>query len=422
MLDILSQVGLDTNQFLTIFAIAAVLIILAYRPFVISILDPLNVFIIAMIADAILMFGLDWDASMKVEFTFFIIFFWIGFALAGKVSANNPVIRFDDNALQELEIVLLFASVTIVIANVYLGFTEGFPIFSAEPSEAKVTAYTGGLGLIRHVNQGPYLFLCCGSTLMIAMGRKRKLALSMLVITSAFVALSGAKGALLPVLFVQAFVMNHKGLAQSVKYSKKFKKFAIPSVGAAVAVAITVVTRENGGFTGGILFLAKRILFFGDVILFYYSRRGAIPELVGVGPFDYVHYLVDPILGMFRIVDYASIRPPLGTIISDSDLGFGPNAQYFVRADIFFGPILGCIYCLALGYLIGAFRNRFFTFRPRNAMTFVFSLLLAVSALNAAIESSLFFSVCADTIFFFVPLWCFARVATMASSISHQTA
>jgi hypothetical protein len=419
MLDILSAIGLDANQFVALFVITTIVLILAYRPFVISILDPLNVFIVAMIADVVLMFGLDWNSSAKIEFTFFIVLFWIGFAFVGKKPTDNPIIRFNDDALLELEIVLLLAFVIISIANIYLGFTAGFPLLSGQPSEAKVETYTGGLGMIRHLDQGPYLFLCCGCILLIAIGRRPRLPIVMLVISSVFVALSGSKGALLPILYVMAFIINHKGLGQNQKYSGKIKKLAIPSLGAAFAVAATVLMKENGGIAQGTAALAKRILLFGDVILFYYPRRGAIPELMNAGPWDYVHYMVDPILGMFRIVDYASIQPALGSTISNLENGFGPNAQYFVRADIFFGPVLGCVYCLAIGYLTGLFRRQFFTFHARSAIAFTFSLLLAVAAINLPFESSLFGSIIVDTAVFLFPLWCFAHVATLATVVSH---
>jgi hypothetical protein len=141
---------------------------------------------------------------------------------------------------------------------------------------------------------------------------------------------------------------------------------------------------------------------------------------MNAGPWDYVHYLVDPILGMFRIVDYASIPIALGSIISNMENGFGPNAQYFVRADIFFGPVFGCSYCLAIGYLTGLFRRQFFTFHTRSAMSFTFSLLFAVSALNLPFESSMFGSIVVDTAVFLFPLWCFAHVATLSTMVSHD--
>lgn len=420
MLDILSNIGLDPNQFVALVVISTIVLILAYRPFVIGILDPLNMFIVAMIADVVLMFGLDWDSSAKIEFAFFIVFFWIGFAFAGKISTDNPIVQFNNDALFELEIVLFLAFVIISLSNFYLGFTAGFPLLSGKPSEAKVSVYTGGLGMIRHLDQGPYLFLCCGCILLIAIGRRPMLPMMMLLISSTFVAFSGAKGALLPILFVMAFVIKHKGLGENQKYSRRLKKLAIPSLGAAFAVATTVLIKENGGIAQGFMALTRRILLFGDVILFYYPRRGAIPELMNAGPWGYFHYLVDPFLAMFRIVDYSSINIALGSIISNMDNGFGPNAQYFVRADIFFGPIGGCAYCLAIGYLTGLFRRQFFTFHTRSALLFTFSLLFATSALNLPFESSLFGSIIVDTAVFLFPLWCFARVATLATSASHE--
>lgn len=417
MLDMLSAVGLDANQFIALFMMAAIVLILAYRPFVISILDPLIMFIVAMIADVVLMLGLNLDHNATVEFMFFIVLFWMGFALAGKKPRDNPTIRFSNDALLELEIVLFLSFVIISIANLYLGFTAGFPLLSSAPSEAKVEAYTGGLGLIRHLDQGPYLFLCCGCILLLAVGRKPKLPMMMLVVSSVFVALSGAKGALLPILFVMAFIINHKGLQQSQKYSAKLKRLSVPFLGAAFSVAVIVLVKENGGIAGGALALAKRVLFFGDVILFYYPRRGAIPELMNAGPWEYFHYLLDPILGMFRIVDYSSILPALGSIIAKMPNGFGPNAQYFVRADIFFGPVGGCVYCLFIGLSFGLLRRQFFSFKSKNAIFFTFSLLLAVASVNLPFESSLFVSIVADTLLFTFPLWCFAHVATLATAL-----
>ena len=418
MLDILREVGLDPMQFLTLLAASSIVLILAFRPFVISLIDPLNVFVVSMCACAVLMFGMNWAEGAKIEFAFFVFFFWLGFASAGKVPARHPEKRFHADGLLDMQIVLLLVCIAIVVANVYLGVTAGFPLLSADPSISKVTAFTGGLGIIRHLNFGPFLFLCCGCTLFIAIGYKQTLALTLLAVSSAFIALSGAKSALLPILFVQAFVIHHNGLRMSATFTARLRRFVLPSFGAALAVAIAVIVRDNGGITRGIIFLAKRLLFYGDVILFYYPRRGVIPELAGANPFTYIKYLVDPLLGMFRLEDYTL---PLGTIIAGNlDAGFGPNVQYFVRADIFFGPVFGCGYCLAIGYIGGMLRRSFFTLRTNNVMIFTFALMMAVSAFTLATESQLFVSEVADTALFLFPLWAFAYVARMAAQASHR--
>jgi hypothetical protein len=413
VLDILREVGLETTQFLILLVGCAGVLILVYWRFVIGLLDPLNIFILGMCADAVLMYGLDWPKDAKVEFTYFVLFFTIGFYLSKKPSKSHPAIRLRSDSLFELEVVLVFTTVLLIGANLYLGATAGFPLLSADPSVSKVTAFTGGLGTVRHLNQGPFVFLVCGCTLLIALGRRQALALAMLLTSSAFVALSGSKGALLPILFVQAFVIFHKGFGQNSKFVRRIKRYSLPTLLAAVGVALAVVVRDNGGWQLGTVFLAKRLLFFGDVILFYYPRRGAISELAGANALTYLQYLVDPILGMFRIKPYAV---PLGSVIArDLDNGFGPNAQYFVRADIFFGPIFGCLYCAVIGYLCEFFRRQFYTLRTSSAMVLTGSLMLAVSALNLAMESQLFVAEIADTALVLLPLWCFARVASLST-------
>jgi hypothetical protein len=338
----------------------------------------------------------------------------MGFSFAKKIPKRHPAIRLHNGSLFELEVVLVLTAMVLIGANLYLGATAGFPLLSADPSVAKVTAFTGGLGTVRHLNQGPFVFLVCGCTLLIALGRRQILALALLLTSSAFVALSGSKGALLPIVFVQAFVIYHKGFGQDSKFIRRIKRYSLPTLLAAIGVAFAVVLRDNGGWQLGMVFLAKRLLFFGDVILFYYPRRGGIPELSGANLFTYLQYLVDPILGMFRIKPYAI---PLGSVIArDLDDGFGPNAQYFVRADIFFGPIFGCLYCAAIGFLCEFFRRQFYTIRTASAMVLTGSLMLAVTALNLAMESQLFVAEIADTALMLFPLWCFARVVNLSTA------
>jgi hypothetical protein len=419
-LDILRGLGLDPTQFLLLAAVGAVVIILAYRPFIIGLFDPLNIFILSMCSNFVLMFGLGWDAGAKTEFSFFAVCLWLGFACAGRVPPRQPVVKLRQETLLELEIVLILVCALIVVANLYLGITAGFPLLSADPSLSKVTSLQGGLGGVRRLNMGPFQFLCCGCALFIALGHRRSLAICLLLISSALVALSGSKGALLPLIFVQAFVVFHKGLAEQGRYIAKLRKLALPSFGLALAVALVVVIRDNGGLAQGISALAYRTLMFGDVILFYYPRRGAIPEFMGYGFWNYVQYLLDPILGLLRLKEYSEA---LGTVIvGNLASGFGPNPQYFVRADIFFGPLYGCGYCLGLGYVIGRLRKMFFVVRTGNALVFTYTLMLAVAAFILATDSQLFVLEVTDATLLLCPLWVLAHLARLSATASHKPA
>jgi hypothetical protein len=128
---------------------------------------------------------------------------------------------------------------------------------------------------------------------------------------------------------------------------------------------------------------------------------------------DYIKYLLNPLLGMFRLVEYSA---PLGTTIAGTaDMGFGPNAQFFVRADIFFGPVVGCGYCLANGAFIGFLRRTFFKFQTQNAIVFTFMLTLAVDAFTVATESQMFVTDVIDTALLLVPLWAVAHLIRVAA-------
>jgi hypothetical protein len=420
MLDILGNVGLNPTQFFILFAVCAASLLIAYWRFILGLLDPLNVFLIGTCACLVLINGLDWNSSVKILFTIFIVFFWIGFALVGRPPADHPTIELSRNSVIELEIVLLFLCLIIIAANLYLGMTVGFPLLSANPSISKVASFTGGLGFVRRLNMGPFFFLICGCTILITIGQRRGLALTLLVVTSALVALSGSKGAILLILYAQAFAIAHKGLRANRKSIRFVKRLAVPSFAAACAVAIAVMIRDNGGLGAGMIFFAKRLLYFGDTILFYFPRRGNIPELFHVGFGDYVEYLLDPTLGMFRLKEYGV---PLGTIIAGYlDLGFGPNAKYFVRADIFFGPIMGCVYCLIMGALSALMRRFFFTLRTGSAIYLAFALMLATSALDLAIESQTFVTNVIDAALVIGPLWMVGVIARTAAAPSRSIA
>jgi len=192
------------------------------------------------------------------------------------------------------------------------------------------------------------------------------------------------------------------------------KRYAVPSFAVAFAVAFAVVIRDTGSLIEGSISFVRRLLFSADVVLFYYPRRGAIPELNNAGLLEYFKYLLDPTLGLFRLKEYAA---PLGTIIAGNlDMGFGPNAQYFVRADIFFGPVAGCLYCLVIGYIAGFVRKKFFTVKTANPLVFSFVLFAAFSAFVLAIESQMFVGEIVDAALVVFPLWGVAILSRIAAA------
>jgi len=84
MLEILQEVSLNPTQFLTLLIVSMTLLIVLFRPFIFGLIDPLTLFLITLCADAILVVGMDWDTSVKIEFVGFTIFLWLGMVFAGR--------------------------------------------------------------------------------------------------------------------------------------------------------------------------------------------------------------------------------------------------------------------------------------------------------------------------------------------------
>lgn len=412
MLDILVQIGLDPKTFFTIFILCVLITVFAFKRFFTSFMDPILIFVITLCANEILLFGLDWGLQPKVEGGIFFVCLWCGFALFGKLPQTHTHPSFDKKDLFELDVILVLLCGVIVLANLYLGATAGFPLLSSNPSAAKIESFQGGLGFVRHLNFYPFYYLVCGCFLLLFLGHRRRLMVSLLCITSAFIALSGSKSALLFLVLALAMLTAHKGVRGSLSQVRTFRRYALLIFLISFCVAILVLVIDQGSLGMGVVQFARRLLFYGDVVLYYYPRRGQIPELWNAGLVQYLDYLLNSTLGMLRLVPY---KAPLGTVLTGSlDDGFGPNPLFFVQADIFFGSIAGCFYCFAIGATIAFLRRMFFVCKVKNVVVFAFMLLIATSAFDLAVDAALFVGSTLDVLLILALLWPTAIVLRVA--------
>jgi hypothetical protein len=411
--EILKGYNVDLQYFLIAGLLCTALFVLAYYRFLITIFDPLVFFMITMIASGTLMLNIDTDTAMKVEFFVFAGCCWLGFILNKRADIEQGVFTLDSRSLLELELVLLVLFVVIVAGDLYIGYTVGFPMFSDDPTVAKVEAFTGGAGIFKRFNSTPYQFLAAGCIVMAVLRRRRRFYLALLAISSLAIVLEGSKGSLVPIVAILAFVVRRDGLRERLEaQGKHLMRYAWAALilGAAVALLVSVRSADVG--ESGAANLGARVVLAGDIVPFYYPNRGTVPDLRGLGPADYVSYLLEGILGMFRLVPY---KDPLGTtIMGATNSSFGPNALYFVRADLFFGPYFGCLYCFVIGYGCGWFRKAFFRYRGGSAILLVALLTMAEFAFALAAESQLFATEIFDLTFLLVPLWILARIVTLA--------
>jgi hypothetical protein len=407
VLELLNGMGLDPYGVLCAIVILASLFVLAYRRFIFSLFDPLCLFLAVPVADSVLIFLLPWPPELKWQYAGYVVAFWLGFCVKGRLSARHPRIRFSSSSLFTLELTVLIMFVIIIAANLYVGASVGFPLLSKDPSVAKVISLTGGFGIVRRVNMGPYLFFSCGCLLMAMIGYKRRLVLTLLFMATIPVALNGSKGVLLPLIYILAFLLWHSGVTGETRLPRHARKYLFGIFFSAAIVALIVTTKDQGGIGNGISSLFMRLLLSGDTVLLYFARRQDIIASVDPGLFGFLHYLLGDTLGILRISDY---QQALGSIIIGSDDGFGPNAQYFVQADLFFGPYYGLLYAFATGYVAAWFRSSFLSLATDSAMRFTFQLMLAVTALDLAIEPGLFVVRVATIALFVGPAWLVARL------------
>lgn len=421
MIEMLEALGISPITVVLVAVASAAIFIAMYRKYAVSIFEPISIFIISSIASTTLMLSMNgWSGWLKLEYVIFVVFFWFGFRKTGRITKRTQTFRFSSNELFLLESVVLLFLIVIASANFYLGLKTGLPLLSADPTAAKVEYFTGGLGLIKRIDGAPFVFFASSCTLLIALGYKRRRHILFLILGAFLIALGGSKGALLPILFIVTFAFAHQGIRSATEIPRTFGRYAFAILCFALLLALIVEAKQGGGIQAGITLLFQRVLYYGDVVIYYYPSRGTIPELSHLNVLDYIKYLTANTLALMRVIHYP---PALGSVIlGDPDSGFGPNAQYFVRADIFFGPILGCLYCYLNGYVIGRLRKMFFEYGRGNIMSLALRLMLAVSAFNIATESSLFVSSLVDAAIIVIPIWGLAslmRSAVTAPGLRH---
>jgi hypothetical protein len=412
MLEFVTSIGIEPSQLLLILVVASLAFTLLYRKYVFNLFDPLTMFIISMVANTALMFALPWEMRFKWEFVWYAIFLWIGFVATARKPKLQIHSTISKEQLFDLEVVLVLLCGIIILANVYLGVSTGFAIFSDDPSVTKVTSYSGGIGIVRRINMGPYLFCCCGCVYMAVIRHKRRMAIALLACSSVFILMSGSKGALLTLVYAQAVVLAHPGLNLNHLFVAKIKRYALYTLILGTGVALTVTIKDQGSVSLGVLGLFRRILMTGDVILYYFADRARVMAATQPSLLGYLQYLIGDTLSVLRLQEYTE---PLGSVILGAgNNGFGPNAQYFVVADLFFGPVFGCLYSFLVGYGISYLRSSFINDSQSSPILFVLKLTLAVSSFSIAVEAPYFVNTVVMTVVVLVPLWLLARLTRLA--------
>ena len=411
MSDLLTQLGIDPHLFWTSLVLGSILTVLMYYRFIVNIFDQLILMMISVVACDTLVFGMPWDNSLKIEYAFFTLFFWIGFCIRGKVRPFPSPIRHDARTVAPMELTLIILFIVLMAGNLAVAATSGVAILSSNPDTAKVTLYQGGFGFVRRLNMMPFNFFVSGCFVLILLNHRRRLYITLLVIMSLMIMTTGSKSALLPLVIAAGLVIAHPTLTGAdPRLASRLARYntVIFLAGASIAMLIFVIDAGREGLSGGVQMMLKRVLFNGDVIIYYFPTRGANPDLIGLNWVNYLEYLFKGWLATFRII--SEYPPALGSVIMGvNQPGLGPNPLYFVRADIFFGPVAGCLYCLYIGLATAWIRQLFFTRKAITVNSSIVRLALATFAFGMPIDSGGTIGYALDIVMFIVPIWLLAK-------------
>jgi len=417
--------SLEISTFIYIFPAVLIVYLLILRKILISWYDPLFVYVFFnsfSISLVIYLYYVDRSITFFYLITFIIstIAFILGLLIAHRPIKFTPSLarRFQQNIQNYrnyssiLTISLWLSTLILLFANIFLFMVRGnVPILSENPSEAKVQLFTEGFGLIKRIN-----FVFIPTSFAIALMKlfnpirqpimKEKYRLYGVLGAIFLVTLAqGSKGSLVIILTVMSYLLFISTIINNLTLAEKIKKYAIYLFILAVGYMVLVISLSNGS-EDVIIPLTTRFVAAGDVFYFFYTYD--LLSSFDLNLFDFLYRAFNPLLAMFRIVDY---EYSFGELILYHSVGifpqgFGPNTQHHIEGLLFFGQYFFWLHSFITGVIISLVRTRFLLFiiKRFNQLWLVIYLLLATHIVTIAWESALFASTFYDILLMFTPL------------------
>ena len=186
--------------------------------------------------------------------------------------------------------------------------------------------------------------------------------------------------------------------------------------------ALTILSIEsNGKLEIAILKFFNRILYYGDVIIYYYNPK-VYYKLNELNVIDYILHMINPILGFFRMVAYDE---PMGykmvlMTLESNELNrmisiVGPNFQYYVEGSVYFGYIGGLLYSFIIGSIVGKIRNYALKEEKESLIKIVFKIWLFINIFTLPMETTYFITKVFDLgwmyLLIFIPCYIFVKGA-----------
>jgi hypothetical protein len=398
-----ANLGVNLNTVLLWAAVIGMVYVIAYRKFVCSVVDPLNVFIISQVCSCVLAILVIHEPALLCQFFAAQAAFYVGFRLSRSRRSRSLCVDWSSGEIQIVETAIAVLFVGWVVANVYVGLTVGLPLFSGHASEAKVQTFREGLGFVKRLNGGAGLLVTAGSLILAILGTHRRVFAGIFVASLLVSTLDASKGSALLSVFLIGYALKKEGLVPEL-LKPRIRRATVALFVFACSIALYILSVDRGDLPAGVAGLFTRILFYGDVVLYYY-QPDMMYYLKRLGPIDFLLSEINPMLGEFRLAPY---QPPLGVLMVTHSLGnetlatlFGPNTQFFVRGHIYFGSVCGTLYAAAVGWVVGRVRRWFFETDGAKPFALISALTMAVRIFTLPVEEPYCIGLIFDT---FLPI------------------
>jgi hypothetical protein len=382
-----------------------------------SIFDPLMYIILSLSFSMTLAIFLLDDVIIFLKVFLYTSFFWIGFRLVifFRHKKNNDKLNLDISPKESKFFVLMIVSTSVcLLSNIFAWGFSVPPIFSSDPTLQKVESMVDGLGIVRRLNWGVGVFATLAALYGCIYSRK-KIAFICLTVNILIALVGGGKGAFLTVIFgiglyiYHPFLDNRGRNCSLLLGEKSFFLFLLALV--PVVLIFVIQTPDAKSF---FLALATRLLFFGDSLLYWGQSDLRLYFSNLFTPISYLSSILNPVSGFFRLTPYVD---PIGnqfvqytlTGAREIPVGLGPNVPFYVKGELFFGPLIAPIYSLAIGGLVAIFRLKFFSYSGISIEKYTFLSSLVVIANSLPIEDNLFISRFFDFFLLIIPIFLLSR-------------
>ncbi len=347
------------------------------RNYILNIFDPLFQLIVFMSFGVALVIQMFFDNRIIFyELVFFLLanfIFWIGyiFVIRKRIKHQRQqyyvlIEKLSSNIYLDIAGLLW---VILIVSSLSLYATRGIPLFSENPSDAKVLFYAGGAGSIRYIHMifPPII----GSILLVQLWEKKdkkliKMPISywfiiMMFVSTMLVILSvGSKTSMLFLSSILSILLVSLKQKNDRKQYKKMLQWSYSFLLCAVIYMFVVILITPYSANSPLISFMERMIAEGDGYFFYYgydlSKMDVYKDL---SFFDFFAYCMLPIKSILGIAEH---EYPLGAYIMYYATGFplssfGPNAKLPFIADIYFKKEFLLPFMFLMGIFLGLLRD-----------------------------------------------------------------